>query len=895
MKLNTNIILIIEDDTDLTELLNDKVKELGYETICVQTAINAINWLENNIPSIIILDYRLPDMNGGEFIVKLKEKGQSIPPFIVSTGLGDERIAVEMMRHGARDYVIKDINFLDKIPLVINKVIIDIEKENKFTKAVKSLSISEERLRNMFDNMKSAVAIYKTDDSGETFFFNGWNKRAKEMEKMDESEIIGKKLEDVFPFAVKHGFVNFIREVWKTEKSIQVPDFYYVSEDGQHNGWRSNFLYKNIFTDEIVSIYDDITVRKEIEETIRTSEARLRRAELASKAGNWELHLNNRTIIASEGAMKLYGVHTNNIDYEEIKKFVLPEYRQFMDDEMKELIYNDKPYEVDFKIKNKENNEIIDLHSTALYDKEKRIIFGTIKDVTQRKKQEEELERIISLLQATLESTADGILVVDFDAKVVQHNKKFLDMWRIPSGLTDDKDDKKLLSYVANQLKNPKEFVDKVQELYANKDIISFDTLELADGRFFERYSIPQVINMEKSVGRVWSFHDITDRKIAERDLIIAKEKAETSDKIKSEFLANMSHEIRTPMNSILGFSSQIDKHTPPNKLEDYINIIRNSGQLLMAIIDDVIDLSKIQSGSFKIEKEFFDVRSMIISTEEEYNQHLKFRGKENLKLILQVDEGECETYSDNKRIKQVLNNLIGNAIKFTDEGSITYGYQKTDKFIKFFVKDSGIGICEEKIEKIFERFYQIKNKTQKKQEGTGLGLTICKAIVGLLNGEIWVESELGKGSVFYFTVPIDLTNKEKQVVPRLKSIKKKYDWNNKKVLIVEDNETNYQLFKILLTQTRIEMDRISTGEEFYNIIKDNEYDIILLDLQLPDISGLEILEYIRRDSDIPVVVVTALATMGNKARCEELGANVFITKPIIWESLSREIDRLLN
>ena len=797
---------------------------------------------------------------------------------------------------------VSDIEFFYQIRLLIRMKLTDDElKKEKIMLELKvkdrtnELRKKEERFRNMFDNMKSAVAVYQTNDSGKTFFFNGWNKRAKEMEKLEESVILGKKLEDVFPFAVEHGFVNFIRQVWKTGKSIQVPDFYYISEDKKQKGWRSNFLYKNIVTDEVVSIYEDITVRKEIEETIRISEHRLRQAELVSKSGNWELHVGDQEMNVSEGSLKLYGYNQNVIDYKTVKNNVLPEYRSYMDSAMKKLIYEDEPYNVEFKIKNFKTNEIIDLYSNAFYDKEKKIVFGVIQDITSRKRVEEELERTISLLKATLESTADGILVVDYSEKIVQYNKRFIEMWKIPEGFIDDKSDDKLLKYVVNQLKNPQEFMDKVEELYGDKDIISFDIIEFTDGRFFERYSIPQVINMDRSVGRVWSFHDITERKVAERDLIIAKEKAEASDKLKSEFLANMSHEIRTPMNSILGFSSQIDKYTPSNKLEDYINIIRSSGQLLMAIIDDIIDLSKIQSGVFKIEKEFFDVKNLMIRAEEEYNQHLKFRGKEKLKLILQISDDECETYGDSKRIKQVLNNLVGNAIKFTDEGSITYGYQKTDKFIQFFVKDTGIGICEEKTERIFERFYQIKNKGQKKQEGTGLGLTISKAIVELLDGKIWVESELGKGSIFYFTIPIDLINNEKPSVPRLKSIKKKYDWNNKKVLIVEDNETNYQLLKILLTQTRIEMDRVSTGEEFYNIIKDNEYDIILLDLLLPDISGIEIIEYLRRDSDIPIVVITALASMDNKTKCEELGANVFITKPIIWEGLSREIDKLIN
>lgn len=757
-------------------------------------------------------------------------------------------------------------------------------------KMKKDLMNSEERFRNMFDNMKSAVAIYQTKDNGETFYFNGWNKRAKELESLEEKDLLGKTLDEIFPFAIESGFIDYIREVWKTGISIQVPDFFYESQDKKVKGWRSNFIYKNFVTDEIVSIYDDITESKETQESIRMSEFRLKRAELTSKSGNWELHMNTQKIIASEGARKLYGIINEDINYEDIKKNRLREYDDLLDKSMKNLVLNDIPYEVEFKIKSN-TNEIIDIYSTAIYDKEKKIVYGVVQDITNRKKIEEELDKTISLVKATLESTADGILVVNYDGNVVLHNQKFMDMWNLPETVINEKEDNNLLKYAVSQLKYPNEFVDKIKYLYSDSAATSFDIIEFQDGRFFERYSIPQKIN-EKTVGRVWSFRDVTKKILSEKELIEAKEKAEESDKLKSEFLLSMTHEVRTPMNSILGFSSQINKDTPPNKLLDYVNVIKSSGELLITIIDDIIDLSQLQSGVFKIAKEYFNINNMLIKSEEEYNQHIILKGKD-IKLILELGKFSFKTYSDSNRIKQVLNNLIINAIKFTESGSITYGYDKNDKEIIFFVKDTGRGISDKDINKIFERFYRVQSITQKKQEGTGLGLTISKAVIELLGGKIWVESEIDKGSTFYFTIPIEIN--DDKPIEKKKVIKKIYEWEDKKVLIVEDNMTNFRLLELFLAQTKIKVFHASNGENFYNLIKKEKYDIILLDIQLPDISGFEILEYIKKNTKIPVIIQTVYGSNEDKNKAQELGVDFYLLKPIIWDTLSKEMTRLLN
>ena len=385
----------------------------------------------------------------------------------------------------------------------------------------------------------------------------------------------------------------------------------------------------------------------------------------------------------------------------------------------------------------------------------KSFSIGIDRDITERNRTEEELKNSLSLLTATLESTADGILVVNKKKMVTHFNNKFLELWNIPQTNLSTWNCGKEIPYLTNQLKDPGSFLRKIGELEMKDEEPSFDILELKDGRTIERYSQPQTLE-GKSVGRVWNFRDITQHKRTEAELIAAKDKAEESDRLKSAFLANMSHEIRTPLNSIIGFSELMsDPDFDRDQEHQFAQIINSSGNNLLSIISDIMDISKIEAGQVVVKNRLFSVNQLMIDLQNEYS----FRAiKKGFELIFDPSSLAEEIFikSDQTKLRQILVNLVGNSIKFTEKGYIELGMKITKDFLEFHVKDTGIGIPAEFQTQIFERFRQVESPYKRKYSGTGLGLAISKSLTELLGGTLWLESEQGHGSTFYFTLPLN-------------------------------------------------------------------------------------------------------------------------------------------
>ena len=389
---------------------------------------------------------------------------------------------------------------------------------------------------------------------------------------------------------------------------------------------------------------------------------------------------------------------------------------------------------------------------------------------------------------------------------------------------------------------------------------------------------------------------DITEQKRFEQELMRAKEKAEESDRLKSAFLANMSHEIRTPMNGILGFTELLKApELTGEKQQRFINIIEKSGARMLNIINDIISISRIESGEVQLSITHVNIDELA-------KDIVDFFKPEAEKKVLALSyknifpENQTSTKTDKEKVYAVLANLVKNAIKFTETGSIEIGAEKKGKFIEFFVKDTGSGIPQEQQEIIFERFRQGSESTNRNYEGAGLGLAISKAYVKLLGGEIWIERNIDQGAIFYFTIPYPDVIKEKE---QLKAMPEEVILNHGKlkILIAEDDEASQMLLEIIISPLANESFYAYTGKEAVELCRKHpEIDLVLMDIDMPGMNGYEATRQIRKfNKEVFIIAQTAYGLSGDQDKALKAGCNDYISKPIDRRALLKMIEKRLR
>lgn len=514
----------------------------------------------------------------------------------------------------------------------------------------------------------------------------------------------------------------------------------------------------------------------------------------------------------------------------------------------------------------------------------------TLQSATRRTR----VEHRLHVLESAISNANDAFVIIERfqtdgqEMKVTYVNKAFADI----TGYQREE----VLSHSPDILfgeESSKEEQERLQEHLRDRknyrtEIICY---RKSGSQFWGELNALPVPNEDLSIRQhyLYILKDITKRKETEQDLMKAKLLAELSAKAKEQFLAQMSHEIRTPLNSIIGMTQFLLDLEPEGEELDYVNTVKLSAENLLVIINDILDISKIEAGKLQIENTTFDLEYLI----KNIVQSISYKAEEKgLNLEVKVSEEVPQTVlGDPVRINQVLLNLLSNAIKFTPEGSVElrvdyHGEENGMHQVRFSVSDTGIGISRDKLEDIFQSFTQASSETTRKYGGTGLGLTISKQLVELMGGTLNVESEPKKGSSFSFQIPLAEgypSQLLEQAEGQLARIKLPPDL---KVLIVEDHPLNQKLIRTLMTKRGINYKLAGDGKEAIEILQDEDFDIILMDIQMPEMDGHETTRYIRKKFSYPknqvtIIALTAHATTQERERSEQSGMNDYLSKPI--------------
>jgi len=603
-------------------------------------------------------------------------------------------------------------------------------------------------------------------------------------------------------------------------------------------------------------------MHKQAEAKLKEINANLTHAQRIAHIGSWNNYLPTNQLDWSEEMYRILGFPLNTpMNLEKVICVFPPKELKRFRNAVDAAINADVPYNIDYKII-QHDGAIRYIHDKGevIRDEQGKAIWmlGTTKDITERKKSEINLK--------------------EKNKQIAVQNKKFVQINKELIFQNEEKEKRAAELIIANKeliFQNEEKEKRAAELIIANKELI-FQNEEK------EKRAAELIIANKELIFQ----NEEKEKRAAE--LIIAKEKAEESDRLKSAFLANMSHEIRTPMNGILGFAELLkEPKLTGEEQQEYISIIEKSGARMLNIINDIISISKVESGLMEISISETNINEQIVFIYTFFKPEAELKGIQiSFKNSLPAKEAIIKT--DREKIYAIFTNLVKNAIKFTHDGSIEFGYEKKGKYFEFFVKDTGIGIRQEQKEIIFRRFRQGSESLTRNYEGAGLGLSISKAYVKMLGGKIWVESEFGKGSIFYFTIPCNAESEEKNVIKDIDSADGEENQNNPevsglKILIAEDDEISEMLLRMAVKIFGKEILTVRTGVEAIEACRNNpDIDLILMDVKMPEMDGYTAARQIRQfNKDVVIIAQTAFGLVGDREKAIDAGCNDYIIKPI--------------
>lgn len=760
---------------------------------------------------------------------------------------------------------------------------------------------------------KNAIALFETKDNANSFTIKYFNIKAQEIENVDREKITGTNLVDSFPSMVNSGFLEALRRVFHSGISEEFPST--IIQQGKIIEWKQNFIYK-LSDNELVCIFIDELDKKNKESELKLSKEILNFAMKAANYYPFEIYLDSNKITTNHELYASLGYSDKEIQtlLEKTGSLIHPEDYDYFKKYFQSAIKKENlEFKSEFRIKSQNGSwEWFTAQGKNIewdHNKKPLRIVGLLKNIQEEK-------AIISKIQESEENFSqladninDAFWLRSIDHKVIYANpscfnivgKNFNAVFENFSAYKEwihPEDRERIVKQREKNSKKP----EKVH--YYEHRIIKPD----GKVRWLWIRTFPVFNSNGELYRRAGIASDITEQKKLLSDLLIAKEKAEESDKLKSAFLANMSHEIRTPMNGILGFAELLkDEYLSEKDRTKYLNIINNNSKQLLCLINDIIDIAKIEAGQIQINKTFAEINPFLEDVYQLFIEEQKRLKKQNINFNLNISATNNNIiFTDITRLHQIFSNLLSNAFKFTESGSIQFGYKIIHKngsdYYQFFVSDTGIGIDETMQEFIFDRFVQAQTNNFRNQQGTGLGLAISKGLITLLNGKIWIESTpvnssegISGSTTFYFTIPVNNTAVSKTDIKS----NIKIDINTMKnvsILVVEDDEDSLELLCRLLLKFGANPIVARTGEDAIKIIKsNNKIKIVLMDIRLPDMDGFETTKEIKKlNPDLPVIAQTAYAMYNDKEVCLQNGCDDYISKPINKDVLFHKINQYI-
>lgn len=637
--------------------------------------------------------------------------------------------------------------------------------------------------------------------------------------------------------------------------------------------------------EKILGIARDITERKRNEDNL----AEVQRIALV---GSWEWNISCNKLSLSDQAYEIFSLNKNELLPSDVASLIHPDDRQRFAACM-EQAFQGHDFSSEFRQLNPGGlTKYLHIRVSVSFDDHGRplIVKGIIQDITERKTIESKLQETIERYTSLKKYNHDAVISFDLNGKITNTNVR---AEQLTGYSVHEMIGMKIAAFIG--VRNLERILlDSANHTFAEKHI---DKFKHKAGHVVELITTiaPIIINRE-TVGYYIIAKDITEQK----KLLIAKEAAESTNKAKSEFLAMMSHEIRTPMNGVIGMTDLLTETTDLDaQQQEYVEIISKCGHTLLALINDILDFSKIEAGKTELAEEPFSVQDNISET---LDVLLSKALAKNLESTVFIDPQVPQTViGDSNRLRQVLLNLISNAIKFTYSGGITISVKKVMEArnqvqLQFMIRDTGIGIPEDKIHRLFEPFYQIDHFLNRKPEGTGLGLAISKRLVDLMGGEIWIEPTHGPGATFVFTVMVKAEG-DKESLQQHPSIEEdNYVRQPLNILIAEDNVINQLVLQRILESLGYRASIVENGEEAIQAVARETYDLIFMDIQMPVMSGLEATKSIK--ASLPpercpyIIAVTANALNGDREQCLAAGMDEYISKPIKCEVVSNLMEQ---